>query len=216
MIERFFGRFGKSPILGRLITQIITPIHMEPWPTTTHPIADSCTLPSQNLERAIKIFARTHLDRHKLKRLQFLLQTPDMEELQSLACPRSRSAPLLFFWTPGHYCEVGTSRQRLQLHCESTTIDAMIVPVIFAREIVDAHLVDADPYPLRRRMYDGRPGLVRRRANGAAEGNPGRHATLDARNGNLGISHRRSAPGARHQVRPDREDRPGLAPRPAR
>jgi acetamidase/formamidase len=62
----------------------------------------------------------------------------------------------------------------------------MIVSVVFAREIIDAHLVDADSYPLLRRLHDGRPGLVRRRANGAAEGNPGRHATLDARNGDLG------------------------------
>ena len=50
----------------------------------------------------------------------------------------------------------------------------MIVPVVFAREMVDAHLVEAVSYPLRRRLHDSWPGLVRRRANGAAEGNPGR------------------------------------------
>src|SRR5262245_26064306 len=46
--EWVFGRFGKSPILGRLVTQIITPIHMEPRPTTTHPLADSCITANNN------------------------------------------------------------------------------------------------------------------------------------------------------------------------
>ena len=81
-------------------------------------------------------------------------------------------------------------------HCESRAIDAMIVPW-FAREVVDAHRVDADCYPWLRRLRDGRRGLVCRRANVAPEGNAGRHATLDTRNRDLGdisapIFHRRS------------------------
>src|SRR5262245_46348999 len=50
--EWVFGRFGKSPILGRLVTQIITPIYMEPRPTTSHPIADSWT--TANNDHSIK------------------------------------------------------------------------------------------------------------------------------------------------------------------
>jgi hypothetical protein len=62
---------------------------------------------------------------------------------------------------------------------KSSTIDAMIVPVVAAREIVDAYSVDADSYPLLGPLHNSRPDLDRRRANGAPEGNPGRDAALD-------------------------------------